>query len=103
MLLDRYRIDSADNLKARQIQTQVQVLRRVIVVAVTTVALAVALLTFPEVRAAGAGLLASAGIVGLVAGLAAGPSPPTCWPACRSPSASASGSTTSWWSKSGAD
>lgn len=73
VLVDRYRIDSADNLKARQIQTQVQVLRRVIVVAVTTVALAVALLTFPEVRAAGAGLLASAGIVGLVAGMAARP------------------------------
>jgi small-conductance mechanosensitive channel len=73
VLLDRYRTDSSDNLKARQIQTQVQVLRRVIVVAVTTIASAIALLTFPEVRAAGAGLLASAGIVGLVAGMAAKP------------------------------
>jgi small-conductance mechanosensitive channel len=73
VLLARYRIDQADNLRARQVQTQIVVFRRITVVAVSVVSLAVALLTFREVRAAGTGLLASAGVVGLVVGIAARP------------------------------
>lgn len=73
MVLSHYRIDVADNLRARRVQTQLQVLRRLTVVVVAVVALAVILLSFPSVRTAGAGLLASAGIVGIVGGLAARP------------------------------
>jgi len=73
LILDRHRLDAADNLRARQLHTQVQILRRITVVAVSMIAVAIVLLSFNRVRAAGAGLLASAGLVGLVAGLAARP------------------------------
>lgn len=97
-LLARYRLDAADNLRARQVETQIQVLRRITVVAAAAVALGGVMLTFDQVRVAGAGLLASAGVLGLIIGWGSPPWSTTWWPACRSPSASPSGSTTWWWS-----
>ncbi|MHB1501195.1 MAG: mechanosensitive ion channel family protein [Candidatus Dormibacteria bacterium] len=73
MILGRYRLDVENNLHARQVHTQIQVLRRVTAVVVGVIALSLVLLSFPEVRTAGAGLLASAGLVGVVAGIAAKP------------------------------
>jgi small-conductance mechanosensitive channel len=73
VILARYRLNVRDNLKARRIHTQIQVLRRVTVVVVAVVSAAVVLLSFRQVRVAGAGLLASAGVVGIVAGVAARP------------------------------
>ncbi len=73
LLLAHFRTDIADNLQARRVATQVQVARRIAVAAVTIVAVSLALLTFGPVRAAGEGLLASAGLVGIAAGLAARP------------------------------
>lgn len=73
LIVTRYRTDTPDNLHARRVLTQVQVLRRLTVALIAFVAIATALLTFSAVRAAGAGLLASAGLVGIVAGLAARP------------------------------
>jgi small-conductance mechanosensitive channel len=73
ILLARHPLDTADNLRARQLKTQVDLFRRVLVVLVCVVSLAVVLLSFPQVRAVGAGLLASAGLVGVVAGIAAQP------------------------------
>jgi small-conductance mechanosensitive channel len=67
----RFRIDVPDNLIARQAQTQVNILRRVTVAVVGVLTLGVALTTFDGVRAFGATMLASAGIVGVVVGLAA--------------------------------
>ena len=72
LVLVRYDLDRPDNLHARRVRTQVQVLRR-ITLTVSVLALAIALLSFPQVRAADAGLLASAGIIGLAAGVAARP------------------------------
>ncbi|MFC0528447.1 mechanosensitive ion channel family protein [Phytohabitans kaempferiae] len=69
--LTRFRTDVPDNLRARKLQTQVQVLRRVTVAAVVVVTVGVMLMTFPNVRTIGASLLASAGIIGVVAALAA--------------------------------
>jgi small-conductance mechanosensitive channel len=66
----RYRVDVADNLMARRIQTQFQMLHRVIVVLVIFVAVAVALMTFREIQRFGDSLLASAGLASLVVGLA---------------------------------
>ncbi|HVA64147.1 MAG TPA: hypothetical protein VNF74_10520, partial [Terriglobales bacterium] len=66
LIASRYRVDVADNLAARRIQTQVHVLRRVVTVVVVLVTLAVMLLTFPAARSIGASLLASAGLAGLV-------------------------------------
>ena len=69
--LERYRTDVPDNLRRRRLHTQVVMIRRLTVAAVVVLAVGVALMTFPEVRTLGASLLASAGLFGVIAGLAA--------------------------------
>jgi small-conductance mechanosensitive channel len=66
----RYRVDVADNLTARRIQTQIEVLHRIVVAVVAIVALSLMLMTFPAIRQIGTGLLASAGLAGLIVGMA---------------------------------
>lgn len=63
----------SDNLAARRLQTQTRVLTRVLVSVIALLGVAMALMTFPQVRHVGASLLASAGLAGIVAGLAARP------------------------------
>jgi len=62
-----------DDLRFRQIETRVDILSRVAVTIVVVVGTATGLMTFPEVRAIGATLLASAGLAGLAVGLATRP------------------------------
>lgn len=69
--LRRHRIDVPDNRTARRLRTQVLLLRRLTVAAVLLVAIGAILFTFPAVRVAGASVLASAGVISIVAGLAA--------------------------------
>ena len=71
MVLDRYRVDVADNRRARRLRTQVILARRIAVAVISVVALGSMMLTFPAIQALGAGLLASAGVISIVAGLAA--------------------------------
>lgn len=70
VLSGRYRVDVADNLLARRIQTQFHVLHRVVVVLVSIVAVSIILMTFPAIKHIGMSILASAGLAGLVVGLA---------------------------------
>ncbi|MER6345549.1 mechanosensitive ion channel family protein [Streptomyces sp. NPDC001595] len=60
-----------DPARVRRVRTQVTLIMRVVAAVVGVVAVAAMLLTFPAFRAAGASLLASAGILGIVAGVAA--------------------------------
>ncbi|NJP51076.1 mechanosensitive ion channel [Streptomyces sp. SBST2-5] len=60
-----------DPARVRRVRTQVTLIRRVVSAIVGVVAVAAMLLTFPAMRAAGASLLASAGLLGIVAGVAA--------------------------------
>ena len=69
--LTRYRVDVRDNAVARRIQTQVLVIRRIAIVVIVIIAVASILLTFNGAQAAGASLLASAGIISIIAGVAA--------------------------------
>ena len=71
--LSRLGLERADNLKLRRVQTQIHVFRKVAAVAIVVIAGAAVLFSFANVRAAGAGLLASAGIVAILAGVAARP------------------------------
>ena len=66
-------LDAADNLQARRIHTQARVLARSVMIVIVIVGMGGALMTFPNVRQFGASLLASAGVAGLVAGIAARP------------------------------
>jgi small-conductance mechanosensitive channel len=65
--------DVADNLEARRIETQARVLSRSAQTLVLIAGAAVALMTFPGARQLGASLLASAGVIGIIGGLAARP------------------------------
>ncbi|MBT8225854.1 MAG: mechanosensitive ion channel [Dactylosporangium sp.] len=69
--LGRFRVDVQDNLTARRVHTQVTVIRRVGLAVVVMVTIGTMLVTFPQARAAGASILASAGLAGVIAALAA--------------------------------
>jgi len=69
--LARWRTDVADNLRARRLKTQVVMLRRVTVAAIVVITIGVMLMTFPSVRALGASVVASAGLISVIAALAA--------------------------------
>lgn len=69
----RQQIDTADNLQARAVRTQIEVLSRIVTFAVIVVTVALMLISVPSVRNVGVSLFASAGVAGIVAGLAARP------------------------------
>ena len=71
IILDRYKVDITDNLRARRIKTQIQILRKILVIVVVIVAMGAILMTFDKVRHLGSSILASAGIAGIIVGLAA--------------------------------
>lgn len=70
-ILEQYRIDIKDNLRARRIHTQIRLLRRVVIAVIGVLALAVILMTFSKLRQLGTSILASAGIIGIIVGIAA--------------------------------
>ncbi|HEV7135785.1 MAG TPA: mechanosensitive ion channel domain-containing protein [Steroidobacteraceae bacterium] len=70
MMLLRFDITAHDNLRARKLYTQVHVLGRVVYVAIGVFAVACILMLFQQVRHVGTSLLASAGIMGIIAGVA---------------------------------
>jgi small-conductance mechanosensitive channel len=69
----RFRLDDTDNLRARQVETRIDILSRTAITLVVIVAAALAATTFPPIRTLGTTLLASAGVAGIVVGLAARP------------------------------
>ncbi len=73
LYLMRFRIDVADNLLARKHVTQIRVLVRVLDVMIVLITVGLALMTFEAVRQFGVTLFASAGVAGIIAGLAARP------------------------------
>lgn len=71
MALARWSTDVPDNLRRRRLKTQVVMLRRVTVATIVILTAGVMLMTFPGIRALGASVLASAGLVSVIAALAA--------------------------------
>jgi small-conductance mechanosensitive channel len=71
--LRKFRLDVEDNLLARKHVTQIRVLLRVLDTVIILITLGFALMTFDAVRQYGVSLFASAGVAGIVAGLAARP------------------------------
>ncbi|MFK0235296.1 mechanosensitive ion channel family protein [Streptomyces vinaceus] len=67
----RYAAGTRDPARLRRVRTQVTLITRVLTAVVAVVAAAAMLLTFPGFRALGTSVLASAGIIGIVAGVAA--------------------------------
>jgi small-conductance mechanosensitive channel len=73
LLTARAHANALDSLTARKLATQVQVFRRIAIVIVAIVTVAIMLMTIPGVSQIGASLLASAGLAGLVVGMAMRP------------------------------
>ncbi|MFA4893641.1 mechanosensitive ion channel family protein [Brevundimonas sp.] len=71
--LRRFNMAAEDNLLARKHVTQARILQRVSALLIGIVTLGLALLTIAEVRQWGMSLLASAGVVGIIAGFALQP------------------------------
>jgi len=69
----RFPVDVDENLQARRIRTQAQIFRRTATTIIAGLALALILMKIPGVENVGASLLASAGIAGIVVGMAARP------------------------------
>lgn len=71
IVLSRYDLKVKDNLRAREIHTKINVLVKIFLVVLLVIGFGLALLTFPRIRQVGVSILASAGIVGVIAGIAA--------------------------------
>jgi small-conductance mechanosensitive channel len=71
MVLQRYDTTASDNLKARTVSTQVNMLVKIVVVLILIMAGASMLMTFDKVRQVGVSVLASAGVIGIIIGFAA--------------------------------
>ncbi|MFF9910965.1 mechanosensitive ion channel family protein [Streptomyces sp. NPDC013457] len=67
----RYASATRDPARVRRVRTQVTLITRIVTAVVAVVAVAAALLTFPALSTVGTSMLASAGIIGIVAGVAA--------------------------------
>jgi len=71
LVVSHHAIDVTDNLSARRVRTQIQVLRQVLVGLIGLLTVAIMLMTFPSIRHLGESLFASAGLAALMVGLAA--------------------------------
>ncbi|MFB6778001.1 mechanosensitive ion channel family protein [Streptomyces sp. NPDC056352] len=67
----RYAANTRDPARVRRVRTQVTLIQRVVTAIMATVAAGAMLLTFPAMRTFGTSMLASAGVLGIVAGIAA--------------------------------
>jgi small-conductance mechanosensitive channel len=66
-----YDLNKVDNLKERKVRTQIQFIRKIIVVTIIFLTIAVILLSFESMRKIGTGLLTGVGIGGIIVGFAA--------------------------------
>ena len=71
LTLRHYDTEKKDNLIARKKVTQFRVLERIAIAIIVVVGASLVLMTFDSIRQLGAGLLASAGIAGIIIGFAA--------------------------------
>ena len=67
----KYDIEAADNLGAREVQTRVRILHRIVAVLIWFAALAAILMQFERFRMLGGTMLASAGVLSIVLGISA--------------------------------
>jgi small-conductance mechanosensitive channel len=71
IISNRFRKDGHEDLRTRKINTQIQIFKKIVGVIVAIVALGAVLMTFDKLRHLGTSLLASAGVIGIVVGIAA--------------------------------
>jgi small-conductance mechanosensitive channel len=67
----QFAINKSDNIRERRILTQMQFIRRVVIMVIGFITVALVLMSFSTVRKIGTGLLTSAGIASVIVGFAA--------------------------------
>jgi small-conductance mechanosensitive channel len=70
-LLKQYDINQEDNLKARKVFTQINVLEKVAKFMIIVLGIGLILISFESIRQIGVGLFASAGVAGIIIGFSA--------------------------------
>ncbi|CAM4041424.1 mechanosensitive ion channel family protein [Gillisia hiemivivida] len=70
-ILRKYDLSTSDNLKARKVYTQFMILENIIIFIIIVLAVGIVLMSFDSIRSIGVSLLTSAGIAGIIIGLAA--------------------------------
>jgi len=70
-LLSKYDINYEDNLKSRKLQTQINILERVVIFIIIVVTIGLMLISIDSIKEIGIGIFASAGVVGIIVGLSA--------------------------------
>lgn len=71
LIIRYYDVNQTNNLRARKVSTQVKVFERILIVFVVVITVSAVLMTFESIRQLGTSLLASAGIISLIVGVAA--------------------------------
>jgi len=71
LIIHNYDVSSSDNLKARKIYTQFNILERIVIFIVVILAVGLALMSFDEIREIGVSIFASAGVAGIIIGFSA--------------------------------
>ncbi|MFW5774552.1 MAG: mechanosensitive ion channel family protein [Tangfeifania sp.] len=71
IFLDKYDISLENNLRSRKFQTQFNILERILVFLIILISIGLILMLFDEVKRIGISLFASAGVAGVIIGLAA--------------------------------
>ncbi|WP_179335111.1 mechanosensitive ion channel family protein [Winogradskyella costae] len=71
LFLKRYDISAEDNLEARKMYTQINLLEKIIIFIIGLLAIGFILLSFDSIKKIGYGIFASAGLAGIIIGLSA--------------------------------
>lgn len=71
IVVNNYNINESNNLRARKVYTQFNILERIVIFIVVIFAIGLALMTFDDIREIGISVFASAGVAGIIIGFSA--------------------------------
>lgn len=71
LVIHSYDVNTQDNLRARKVYTQFNILERIVIFIVVILALGIALMSFEGIREIGVSIFASAGVAGIIIGFSA--------------------------------
>lgn len=71
IFLEKYDVSKENNLRSRKFQTQFNIMERIVVFLIILISTALVLMLFDDVKRIGVSLFASAGVAGVIIGLAA--------------------------------
>ncbi len=70
-IIEKYDVEASDNLKARKVKTQFNILERILIFIIIVFAMGIALMSFESIREIGISIFASAGVAGIIIGFSA--------------------------------